>query len=283
MANHFFFNELSVRCRDDELWTQLKPDEARKRLVQFATLLQALGRLGLTVMRTKHSFNIMEFAPGYTFAQFRNEPDTIVRREVIQLIISRATKAPYLDNLEDIAEEAGLFERNHKYHEFKFEEAIVYGLGAAHLMRFLAVSLNTESCWDASSIPLNYVYLDEHTHDGLEIVNVRHACDARHLGELLLQYRPNPKHMLGGWGTFMDLDEQTAQEVLIQSIATVGKKQRYGYYKGQCYVFQSENVLDYHGYPVAGAEIPSDVLRGFLDREIISHAEYNRLLRQNQL
>ena len=42
-----------------------------------------------------------------------------------------------------------------------------------------------------------------------------------------LKYDPSPKHRKGGWGTEMDLDDETAQQVLNNSIQS--GKQCYGY------------------------------------------------------
>jgi RHS repeat-associated protein len=91
------------------------------------------------------------------------------------------------------------------------------------------------------------------------------------------RYAPSDKHRPGGWGTLMDLDDETAGRVLNESVE--GGKQRYGVYNGKIYEFQPDNVGGYHGYPIPGTEAPIQVLRKFLQDKLINNALYNRLLK----
>lgn len=54
-----------------------------------------------------------------------------------------------------------------------------------------------------------------------------------------LKYRSTRKHEPGGRGTLMDLDSDTSQRVLENSIASGG--QRYGFHNGKLYEFQFDN------------------------------------------
>lgn len=91
------------------------------------------------------------------------------------------------------------------------------------------------------------------------------------------KYNPTAKHKPGGWGTPMDLDDQTAETILNEGIVGPNGKQVYSYYNGQIYEFQPDNVDDYHGYPVPGDEAPPSILREWLEKGIISNADYNKL------
>jgi hypothetical protein len=104
-----------------------------------------------------------------------------------------------------------------------------------------------------------------------------HDCEVR-------TYDPGPslpggKHGPGGWGTLMDLDPVTAQQVLQEAISVDGKKQLYGYYEGKIYEFQPDNAGTYHGYPIPGDQAPTGVLRELRNSGKISNAEYNKLRR----
>jgi len=91
-------------------------------------------------------------------------------------------------------------------------------------------------------------------------------------------YVPSPKHdPRGGWGTPMDLNDKTAQEVLNASVQ--GGKQKYGFHEGKLYEFQPDNAGGWHGYPIPGTEAPSSVLKELRESGVISNAEYNRLRR----
>lgn len=92
-----------------------------------------------------------------------------------------------------------------------------------------------------------------------------------------LRYVPTKKHEAGGWGTRMDLDNQTAQRVLNSSIQ--GGRARYGVNGGKVYEFKSDNAGGWHGYSIPGNEAPSSALREFLKRGDISRPQYNRLIK----
>ncbi|MGF6154114.1 hemagglutinin repeat-containing protein [Pseudomonas fluorescens] len=93
-----------------------------------------------------------------------------------------------------------------------------------------------------------------------------------------LPYVPSPKHYpVSGWGTPMDLDDTTAQQVLDSSIK--GGKQQYGFHNGKLYEFQPDNAGGWHGYPIPGNEAPTDVLRKLRDSGTVTAAEYKRLLK----
>ncbi|WP_137926206.1 hemagglutinin repeat-containing protein [Cupriavidus sp. 2SB] len=88
------------------------------------------------------------------------------------------------------------------------------------------------------------------------------------------RYAPTEKHARGGWGTPMDLDDRTAQEVLNNSIQD--GKQRYGIKDGKIYEFQPDNVGGWHGYPIPGKETSADVLREFVRRGDLSKSQYGK-------
>ncbi len=92
-----------------------------------------------------------------------------------------------------------------------------------------------------------------------------------------LKYQPTRKHEKGGWGTEMDLDKKTAQNVLDDSVQA--GKQRYGWYNGKLYEFQPDNAGGWHGYPIRGNEAPVSALRDLLSRDVITRAEYTQLIR----
>jgi len=90
-------------------------------------------------------------------------------------------------------------------------------------------------------------------------------------------YSPTKKHMQGGWGTYMDLDDDVATSVLSKSIQA--GKQRYNYHNGKMYEFQPDNVGGYHGYPIKGTEAPPAVLKQLKANGTINNATYKKLLK----
>lgn len=96
-------------------------------------------------------------------------------------------------------------------------------------------------------------------------------------------FDPTEKHMTGGWGTKMDLDDVTAEEVLNRGIESTGKdgKQVHGLHDGKIYVYQPDNVGGWHGYPAVGARDlpPIQVLRAWRDQGLITRAQYIKFTR----
>jgi filamentous hemagglutinin len=91
------------------------------------------------------------------------------------------------------------------------------------------------------------------------------------------KYVPIKKHETGGWGTKMDLDNRTAQNVLNNSVQ-VGK-QRYGYFNGRLYTFQPDNAGGWHGYPIAGSKVPTSYLRILKDTGQITPSQYLKFIK----
>ena len=95
--------------------------------------------------------------------------------------------------------------------------------------------------------------------------------------ELLgLKYKLIDKHHpVRGWDTRMDLDDKTAQEVLLRSTA-VGK-QRYAIHNGKGHEFKFDNSGTWHGYPVLGNKVPEEIRMEALRRGEINQTAYNRM------
>lgn len=79
-------------------------------------------------------------------------------------------------------------------------------------------------------------------------------------------YELNPKHKLGSnWGSPMDLDDSTAQEVLDSAII-YGEDDKclVNYYNGKFYVFRRHINNYYHGYIDTG--VPENIRRKFCEK-----------------
>ena len=75
----------------------------------------------------------------------------------------------------------------------------------------------------------------------------------------------------------MDLSLEQGREALASSVKS--GKQRYSYYNGKIYKFQPDNAGGWHGYPVSGKEVPTEVLRDYKTKGIISISEYRRIIK----
>jgi hypothetical protein len=84
------------------------------------------------------------------------------------------------------------------------------------------------------------------------------------------RYLPSPKHKLGGAGTFMDIDDVQAQQVLSEGILYYRQYYGYSIVTRKFYKFMTDNVFNtdakasFHGYPVPPANVPENIRKALL-------------------
>ncbi|MDM8528046.1 hypothetical protein QUF58_07500 [Anaerolineales bacterium HSG24] len=173
------FNELCVdaqRSRPD-----ISLEIATQWLIELADMLQTLyGRYGADIMRTKYGFSQFELFPGYPIGRVLSLENKDIPTGVRRIINRYAQKGQYLQDIQEIAEENGMFEHAGSIIEYRFEGQIVHGLGAAVLLEGLGVSLPTEPCWDTHEVKLNVQRIAEDTIEETE-QTVRHIARLAHI------------------------------------------------------------------------------------------------------
>jgi hypothetical protein len=105
-----------------------------------------------------------------------------VSREAQDFVLSYATRYPYiapydadLNANNEIAMRSGGFEG-------RYEGVVALGLGYAHLLNGLSLSILTEPCWNTALINLNCLELHPETNELLEErVTIKHASRALHI------------------------------------------------------------------------------------------------------
>ncbi|MEQ9553469.1 MAG: hypothetical protein RIM23_28085 [Coleofasciculus sp. G3-WIS-01] len=170
------------------------------------------------------------------------------------LLIKLKNNGPFIDEILD---------EKVDYYECQFNNQDVLGsslAGAAYLKGTL-ISLQ-----NAPDFLVEYIHvkfsIDSDVSEDREILNLTNVTQAK---KLRPKYIPSPKHAPGGWGTLMDLTDEEAQQVLDTGI--VSGRQIYGYFNGQFYEFQSDNVDGFHGYPVSENEVPFNVIKQIKNEE----------------
>ncbi|HEY85120.1 MAG TPA: hypothetical protein G4N96_08435 [Chloroflexi bacterium] len=173
------FNELCVSPQRTREAVSL--ETATQWLIELANLLKTLSaRYGSDVMRTKYGFSQLELFPGYSIGRALSKQNRDIPENVRNLIRRRADRGRYLQDIQDIVEEDGLFEQAGNIIEYRLEGEIVHGLGAAILLEGLGVSLPTEACWDTHEIELD-VHLIRNDIDQEIQQTVRHISQLAHL------------------------------------------------------------------------------------------------------
>jgi len=93
-----------------------------------------------------------------------------------------------------------------------------------------------------------------------------------------LRFVPTRKHQRGGWGTEMDLSDDVAQQVLERSTSG-GANARYAFHEGKLYEFYPDQAGGWHGYPIAGNEAPTEVLRALREAGTITSSQFKKLIK----
>lgn len=197
MALDFFLNELSYRVPAADV------REARNNMASLIAVLSSLKRAterlpSAPQLRTHDDFQAALLAPDYSVAKWRG--DTSVDHVQRLLFKTYAAQAPFLHNLP--TEATRDFP---EIYEYQFDGTACLGLGFAHLLKGIAVSLATEPCWNASSIEVIAQYL---TDDSDETFGVRipHASTIPNVTEnepflvaRLADENPSPKTLKEMW------------------------------------------------------------------------------------
>jgi len=199
--------------------------------------------------------------PIFTHSNFSNcqlSPDCTVHkwarsmsasdRDIRLIFIKLATQGPFIDRI---------LNQELDYIECLFNEQDVSTsslAGAAYFTGTL-VSLKNAPEFSFEQIQVKFS-LDGKLFQDIEIINL---TDASQVSKLRRRYVVSPKHVSRGWGTLMDIDEETAQKIL--DMGVMSGKQVYGYHNRKFYQFQPDNAGGYHGYPVSGNDIPAQVLK----------------------
>jgi hypothetical protein len=165
-------NELSLRnpASNEQI--------AQQRMSELIKMIKAVKAQGVKVsLRTKENFHTIILAPNYPLRRWLNDADQVER----VFIKTLATKAPFSTDIanseiQDLENNAGLS-------EFYHQGELAIGLGVAHMLNTIAVSLLSEECWDCSRIEIEARRLDEDEQVIHEIVEIIHASRSNHVQE----------------------------------------------------------------------------------------------------
>ncbi|NOV01919.1 hypothetical protein [Paenibacillus planticolens] len=163
------FNELSISEPTNSLVV------ARERMKHFVLLLQQLFSRGLSKdLRVADDFIHLCIANEYKIIQWLNDQD--VDLELKRFFKARVSRRPYID----AHNESSLYE-NFLSSEFKYKEKVCKGLGVAHLVDGIAISLVSGEEWDTHILALKFVELNSLGELFEDDIEIRHISDFKHL------------------------------------------------------------------------------------------------------
>lgn len=275
MSQELIFNELCVRHDTQRLNRTL--DDAVQWLLQFSNLLLSLYRhKNISQLRVPTGFSSSLLINGHSIGRLLSQDASLIDKDHRDNIKGFADRgSAYLEDIANIFDEDGIFQYYGESYMFQHPATgeICRGLGAAHLLDALSVSIDVEEeFWDCESIEI-----EKQHNSGDTTVTVRHACRFEHLGIPPRTFERNPKHELvveGGYVSRLDLTDQEAQSVLdsaIQAESTSARLWGYASRTNRIYCFPPHGNGLYHAYPVEIAQIPNrkQILRRLVDEQVI--------------
>ncbi|MEE3718249.1 hypothetical protein V2H45_16035 [Tumidithrix elongata RA019] len=126
------------------------------------------------ILRSYYDFHSTFLTSNYALRQWLN--DNSVDREERRFIRSLTTKAPFSEGILE-SDEVHSIENNIGSCEFRYQGKLAIGLGIAHLLDVISVSVTSASCWDCSYLDLDAISIDE---DDAKITIV-HASRKEHI------------------------------------------------------------------------------------------------------
>lgn len=183
----------------------------------------------------KNIYKGMKLAPNYYFEQLFSESNDLFsqkQKNVLKSLLVNFNKI-------ELPEE-----------KFEFENMESSQCARAFLNNAFLFSIPIDKKWEANV--LSGKLRKKEKSKNVDINNIAKMCQIEiHKKQLgIRKYEFNPKHKINvGWGTEMDLDDKTAQELLMLAIPT-DETHRHLIAKrnGKYYSFRSHYENCYHGY-----------------------------------
>lgn len=171
MSVYAVFNELSVEeqtcARHESIYT------ARLWVENFSSLFYQARQQGIKGLRTYRHFHEIGLVNGYSLPDWANDSEVDLE---LRLRVKNLFEALY--HIEEFPEN-GIGD---PLYEYRYDSITANGLGAAHLLEALAISLLTHTCWETFSLPLTISEMNEETGEITETEDkVQHISALNHL------------------------------------------------------------------------------------------------------
>ncbi|WP_433499697.1 hypothetical protein ACQP1K_05060 [Sphaerimonospora sp. CA-214678] len=163
-----FFNELSVTLT-------ASPQQIDKTMAEFVDLVRTIHRWRRdAALVTAVPLKSLELAPGYSIQQWIAADGA--NRDRWRLIRAVQNRAPYRSLIPDDADSDV---------EYRHDDNRAEGIGTAHLLGGLAISLPSETKWDSPWVTADRTMLAEDEYGSVSLhedtVEVRHAATRSHI------------------------------------------------------------------------------------------------------
>ena len=149
-------------------------------MTELVETLKAAADSNVTVLRMRDNFKDLSLSPDYPLAAWFG--DNRVSRDERDFVLAYATQYSFIRPYDGDLRGDEEFQSHRRLFEGKFGNERAEGLGFAFLLKGLALSILSESCWDTHSLELVCEELDP---DSLDIATfqetLHHASRGRHV------------------------------------------------------------------------------------------------------
>lgn len=166
------FNELSLE--------PLAPDipTARIWMSKLISTMRTAQSQGLKGIRTQTNFHDLVIAEDYPLKRWRNDKE--VSREEQTFLRTLATKTPFSVDIANSDIKRNIEDEDY---EVSINGQKAEGLKTAYLLETIAISFNSQNCWNCTFLKATLVQIGNDTNLTEEEIDVYHASDKSHILE----------------------------------------------------------------------------------------------------
>jgi hypothetical protein len=176
MTLSLVFNDLSLRCPAPDIHT------ARNRMTEFVETLKTAAVHNVTVLRMRDNFKDFALCPEYPMGAWFG--DNSVSRDEREFVLAYATQYSFIRPYDGDLRGDEEFPSDRWLFEGRFGDERAEGLGFAYLLKGLALSILSETCWDTPWLDLDCKEFNSESDEIEESrVVLRHVSRIRHVSD----------------------------------------------------------------------------------------------------
>lgn len=240
----FFINELSFQRQAEN---QYEADQLIEELYKIIEAVQPMQ--GNYPLQTHSSLSYQLISSSLTLNQWlfhKLKSSDSREKKLSEILLIFLKKGPFIDT-------QGLLDNCQCY--FNSQDVSSSSLTGAANDDGILISLKKAINFESESISVRFRKNQEDFQD----IDIKNLTDVTQANQIRRYYVPSDKHKKGGWGTYMDLTYEEAQQALDRGVPH--GKQIYSYYNSKHYEFQPDNAGGFHGYPIDAKNVPPKVIR----------------------
>ncbi|MBF0539356.1 MAG: hypothetical protein HQL03_14005 [Nitrospirae bacterium] len=166
---NIFLNELSFKEANSK-------EQSHEWIFNLLQTYKAAQSKGFTDIKAPSNFALLPLSVNYKVTDFLHN-EYKKRKDEIDFLLSISYNEPYIDDI--LSKED---ENKNRLHEFLYNDLNACGLGAAHLLNSMSISLDNDPQWDKTSIGLLKSFFNDETNKIVqEPIKINHVSKPSHI------------------------------------------------------------------------------------------------------